>query len=59
MRNEIIAWALFSILGIITVWLMYRVMEIHERIRKSIEELKKEIECHENRIEYRRRDRQN
>jgi hypothetical protein len=59
MKNEIIAWALLSILGVITVWLGYRAVEIHEWIRKSIEELKKEIECHENRIEYRRRDRQN
>lgn len=49
MKNEIIAWALLSILGVITVWLGYRAVEIHERIRKSIEELKKEIESHENR----------
>lgn len=49
MRNEIIAWALLSILGVVTVWLGYRAVEIHERIRKSIEELKKEIESHENR----------
>ena len=49
MKNEIIAWALLSILGIVTVWLMYRAVEIHERLRKSIEELKKEIEAHENR----------
>lgn len=49
MKNEIIAWALLSILGIVTVWLMYRAVEIHERLRKSIEELKKEIESHENR----------
>ncbi len=49
MKNEIIAWALLSILGIVTVWLMYRAVEIHERFRKSIEELKKEIESHENR----------
>jgi hypothetical protein len=49
MKNEIIAWALLSILGIGTVWLMYRAVEIHERLRKSIEELKKEIESHENR----------
>jgi hypothetical protein len=59
MKNEIIAWVLLSILGAITVWLMYRTVEIHERIRKSIKELKKEIKSHENRIEYRRRDRQN
>lgn len=49
MKNEIIAWALLSILGIVTVWLGYRAVEIHERLRKSIEELKKEIESHENR----------
>lgn len=49
MRNEIIAWALLSILGVVTVWLGYRAVEIHERLRKSIEELKKEIESHENR----------
>lgn len=49
MKNEIIAWALLSIFGIVTVWLMYRAVEIHERLRKSIEELKKEIESHENR----------
>lgn len=49
MKNEIIAWALLSILGVVTVWLGYRAIEIHERIRKSIEELKKEIESHENR----------
>lgn len=49
MKNEIIAWVLLSILGIVTVWLMYRAVEIHERLRKSIEELKKEIESHENR----------
>ena len=49
MKNEIIAWALLSILGIVTVWLGYRAVEMHERVRKSIEELKKEIESHENR----------
>ena len=49
MKNEIIVWALLLILGIVTVWLMYRAVEIHERLRKSIEELKKEIESHENR----------
>lgn len=49
MKNEIITWMLLSILGIVTVWLMYRAVEIHERLRKSIEELKKEIESHENR----------
>ena len=49
MKNEIIAWALLSILGIVTVWLMYRAVEVHERLRKSIEELKKEIESHEDR----------
>lgn len=58
MKNEIIAWALLF-LGVVIVWLVYRAVEIYERIKKSIEELKKEIECHENRIEYRRRDRQN
>lgn len=56
MKNEIIAWALLF-LGVVIVWLVYRAVEIYERIKKSIEELKKEIECHENRIEYRRRDR--
>ena len=55
MKNEIIAWALLSILGIVTVWLMYRAVEIHERFRKSIEELKKEIESHENRCRNLRR----
>ena len=55
MKNEIIAWALLSILGIVTVWLMYRAVEIHERLRKSIEELKKEIESHENRCRNLRR----
>lgn len=49
MKNEIIAWALLSILGIATVWLGYRAVEMHEWVRKSIEELKKEIESHENR----------
>lgn len=49
MKNEIIAWVLLSILGIITVWLGYRAVEMHERVRKSIEELKKEIKSHENR----------
>lgn len=49
MKTEIIAWVLLSILGIVTVWLGYRVVEMHERVRKSIEELKKEIESHENR----------
>ena len=49
MKNEIIAWVLLSTFGVITVWLMYRTVEIHERIRKSIKELKKEIESHENR----------
>lgn len=49
MKNEIIVWALLLILGILTVWLMYRAVEVHERLRKSIEELKKEIESHENR----------
>lgn len=47
--NEIITWTILAILGIVTVWLMYRAVEIHERLRKSIEELKKEIESHENR----------
>lgn len=51
MKTEIIAWLLLSILGIVTVWLMYRAVEIHERLRKSIEELKKEIEPHEKGIE--------
>ncbi len=55
MKNEIIAWALLSILGIVTVWLMYRAVEIHERLIKSIEELKKEIESHENRCRNLRR----
>jgi hypothetical protein len=49
MKTEIIAWVLLSILGIVTVWLGYRAVEMHERVRKSIEELKKEIEYHENR----------
>lgn len=49
MKNGIIAWVLLSILGVVTVWLMYRAVEMHERVRKSIEELKKEIESHENR----------
>lgn len=49
MKTEIIAWVLLSILGIVTVWLGYRAVEMHERVRKSIEELKKEIESHENR----------
>ena len=49
MKTEIIAWVLLLILGIVTVWLGYRAVEIHERVRKSIEELKKEIEYHENR----------
>ena len=49
MKTEIIAWVLLSILGIVTVWLGYSAVEKHERIRKSIEELKKEIESHENR----------
>ena len=49
MNTEIIAWVLLSILGIVTVWLGYRAVEMHERVRKSIEELKKEIESHENR----------
>lgn len=49
MKTEIIAWVLLSILGIATVWLGYRAVEMHERVRKSIEELKKEIESHENR----------
>lgn len=49
MKNEIIAWALLSILVIVTFWLVYRAVEVHERLRKSIEELKKEIESHENR----------
>lgn len=48
MKTEIIAWVLLSILGIVTVWLGYRAVEMHERVRKSIEELKKEIESHEN-----------
>jgi hypothetical protein len=47
--DEIIAWTILAILGIVAVWLMYRAVEIHERLRKSIEELKKEIESHENR----------
>lgn len=47
--NEIISWGVLSILGIGTFWLGYRAVEKHERIRKSIEELKKEIESHENR----------
>ena len=41
MKTEIIAWVLLSILGIVTVWLGYRAVEMHERVRKSIEELKK------------------
>lgn len=49
MKTEIIAWVLLSILGIVTVWLGYRAVEMHERVRKSIEELKKEIESQENR----------
>ena len=49
MKTEIIARVLLSILGIVTVWLGYRAVEMHERVRKSIEELKKEIESHENR----------
>ena len=49
MKTEIIVWVLLSILGIGTFWLGYRAVEKHERIRKSIEELKKEIESHENR----------
>ena len=47
--DEIITWTILAILGIVAVWLMYRAVEIHERLRKSIEELKKEIESHENR----------
>jgi hypothetical protein len=47
--NEIITWTILAILGIVTVWLGYRAVEMHERVRKSIEELKKEIESHENR----------
>lgn len=46
MKNEIIAWALLF-LGVVIVWLVYRAIEIYERIKKSIEELKKEIECRE------------
>lgn len=49
MKTEIIAWVLLSILGIVTIWLGYRAVEMHEWVRKSIEELKKEIESHENR----------
>jgi hypothetical protein len=49
MKTEIIAWVLLSILGIVTIWLGYRAVEMHERVRKSIEELKKELESHENR----------
>lgn len=49
MKTGIIVWVSLSILGILTVWLMYRAVKVHERIRKSIEELKKEIESHENR----------
>mgnify|MGYP006918547020 CR=1 FL=1 len=49
MKTEIIAWVLLSILGIVTIWLGYRAVEMHEWVRKSIEELKKEIEPHENR----------
>lgn len=49
MKTEIIAWVLLSILGIVTIWLGYRAVEVHERVRKSIEELKKELESHENR----------
>lgn len=49
MKTEIIAWVLLSILGIVTVWLGYRAVEMHERVIKSLEELKKEIESHENR----------
>lgn len=39
--NEIITWTILAILGIVTVWLGYRAVEMHERVRKSIEELKK------------------
>lgn len=49
MKTEIIAWVLLLILGIATVLLGYRAVEMHERVRKSIKELKKEIESHENR----------
>ena len=53
--DEIITWTILAILGIVAVWLMYRAVEIHERLRKSIEELKKEIESHENRCRNLRR----
>lgn len=49
MNTKIIAWVLLSILGIATVWLWYRAVEMHGWIIKSLEELKKEIESHENR----------
>ena len=49
MKTEIRAWVLLSILGIVTVCLGYRAVYMHERVRKSIEELKKELESHENR----------
>lgn len=49
MINSIVNFILHLILGVGTFWLGYRAVEIHERIRKSIEELKKEIESHENR----------
>lgn len=49
MNTEIIAWVLLSILGIVTIWLWYRAVEMHEWVIKSLEELKKEIESHENR----------
>ena len=49
MKTEIIAWVLLLILGIATGLLGYRAVEMHERVRKSIKELKKEIESHENR----------
>ena len=51
MNTEIIAWVLLSILGIATIWLGYRAVEMHEWISKSLEELKKEMESHEKGIE--------
>lgn len=51
MNTEIIAWVVLSILGIVTIWLGYSAVEMYEWIRKSLEELKKEIEPHEKGIE--------
>lgn len=37
MKTEIIAWVLLSILGIVTVWLGYRAVEMHERVNKILQ----------------------